>query len=81
MERPLQLVSNFRELYYGEPFSMEELEKIPHLHLLAKGIRDALQYANKYVRDIELQNKHDYEQFVALLHHDLIFHLKITQNY
>ncbi|MGL5741481.1 MAG: hypothetical protein ACRCXC_02475 [Legionella sp.] len=70
-----------RAHYIGVAFSMEELDKIPHLKALASHIRELLKSTNKYLRDKNFQNKVDYENFIALLHSDLIFRLKVTQQY
>lgn len=70
-----------RELHYlGEPFPLEQLENIPHLHNLARQIREVI-HANKTFRDIELQNKLIYENFVARFNSDLVFRLLITKEY
>lgn len=66
--------------YFGEPWSLNDLERIPHLHFLATSIREAL-HADKTVRDKEFQNKVAYEAFVELCNKDIIFLLKINQQY
>ncbi len=64
----------------GEPWALEELERIPHLHFLASSIREVI-HANKTIRDREFQNKVAYENFIELCNNDLVFFLKITQQY
>ncbi len=82
MAKPLQAPSHGKETHYpGEPWSMEELENIPHLRPVSKSIRDVLHITNKYLRDIDLQNKQDYENFVERLNSDLVFRLKVTHQY
>lgn len=66
--------------YFGEPWSLNELERIPHLHFLATSIRETL-HANKTERDKEFLRKVAYEAFVELCNRDIFFFLKITQQY
>ena len=66
--------------YYGEPWSLDELERIPHMHSLATSIREIF-HAEKTFRDKEFQNKVTYEAFVELCNRDIIFSLKIHQQY
>ncbi|WP_058532842.1 hypothetical protein [Legionella saoudiensis] len=66
--------------YFGEPLSLNELERRPHLHFLASSIRETL-HANKTERDKEFLRKVAYEAFVELCNRDIFFFLKITQQY
>lgn len=71
-----------KEIHYpSEPWSLDQIEKIPHLHPLAKEIRNALSTTNKYRKDINFQNKLNYEHFISLLNNDLVFRLKVTRQY
>jgi hypothetical protein len=65
--------------YFGEPFSLKELEETPHLKALAKAIRD-INHATKALRDIDLENKEEYNDFLEACK-DLIFRLKVTNQY
>lgn len=82
MAKPLQQSVQVREIHYpGEPWSVNELDHIPHLHHIAKCIRDRIHATNKTLRDINLQNKQEYDNFFALFNSDLVFRLTITKEY
>lgn len=66
--------------HFGEPWSLKTLENIPHLHFMAILIREVL-HSIKTLRDIDQQNKAAYEQFIDLCNNDIVFFLKITQQY
>ncbi len=71
-----------REIHYpGEPWSVDQLEKIPHLHSVATSVREAISATNKYLRDVDFQNKLIYENHIALLNSDLLYRLKVTQQF
>lgn len=66
--------------HFQEPWTLEELEQMPHLHSVAQTIRDQLQ-AHKTLRDLDLENRMEYEAFLDLCTHNLLFYLKITHQY
>lgn len=65
----------------GEPWSVDKMEHIPHLHHIAKKIREELSATNKTLRDIDLQNQQQYDSFIERFNNDLIFRLIITRDY
>lgn len=61
-------------------WTLEDLERTPHLQARAQSIRNQLQ-GHKTLSDIESQNKIKYQEFLNLCSKNLLCYLKITQQY
>ncbi|MDR3441930.1 MAG: hypothetical protein P4L65_02820 [Legionella sp.] len=66
---------------HGEPWSVDQLETIPHLHHIARSVRAAISATNKNLRETEHQNNMRYQNFISLLNNDIVFRLLVTNQY
>ncbi len=66
--------------YFGEPYSLEEAENIPHLHVVAHATRNQL-HAIHSIRETDFQNKLLFEAITHLLNTDMMFRYLVTKDY
>ena len=81
LQRQDVLLKAKEEHNHGEPWSVDQLEKIPHLHHIARSVRAAISASNKNLRETEHQNNMKYQNFISLLNNDIVFRLLVTNQY